>query len=69
MIRAALCLSAVLALGACDKAEQAVDKAARTTAKAAGDGVLVTQVPFIPKNQIPPSSDGVRARAAPGEIM
>ena len=69
MIRAALCLFAVLALGACDKAEQAVDKAARTTAKAAVDEVLVTQFSFIPKNQITPYSDCVVDSASSGEIL
>jgi hypothetical protein len=69
MIRASLCLFAVLAIGACDKAEQAVDKAGRTTAKAAVDEILVTQFPFIPKNQITPYAGCVINSASSAEIL
>ena len=69
MIRASLCLFAVLAIGACDKAEQAVDKAGRTTAKAAVDEILVTQFLFIPKNQITPYAGCVIDSASSAEIL
>ncbi|MCF6445508.1 hypothetical protein [Nereida sp. MMG025] len=62
-------LVALLALAACDEASEAADKAARTTAKAAIDEILVTKFPFVPKDQITPYSDCVIDAASSKEIF
>lgn len=62
-------LVALLALTACDEASEAADKAARTTAKAAVDEVLVTKFPFIPKDQITRYSDCLIDASSSGELL
>lgn len=63
-----LMLTALVALTACDQATQAVDGAARRSAKVAVNEAITTRFPAIPKQAVTPFTDCVIDNSNANEI-
>ncbi|WP_299726323.1 hypothetical protein [uncultured Tateyamaria sp.] len=68
MIRTTLALCALMAVTACDDATQAVDEAARRSAKLAVSEIVATRFPVVPKALITPFTDCVIDNSSAREI-